>query len=52
MIKFKNMKNFWKNRLIKVLKILDRVVLYGDSNDKDRLGVITFNVDGIKFLIQ
>lgn len=38
-----------KNRLIKGLEDIDRVVLYGDSNDKDRLGVITFNVDGINF---
>lgn len=38
-----------KNRLIKGLEDMDRVVLYGDSNDKDRLGVITFNVDGINF---
>lgn len=38
-----------KNRLINGLEDIDRVVLYGDSSCKERLGVISFNVDGINF---
>lgn len=47
--KIQEHEEFLKNRLIKGLEDIDRVLLYGDSNDKDRLGVITFNVDGINF---
>lgn len=38
-----------KNKLINGLKSIDRVVLYGDPEYKERLGVVTFNVDGINF---
>lgn len=47
--KIQEHEEFLKNRLIKGLEDINRVVLYGDPNDKDRLGVIPFNVDGINF---
>jgi len=36
-----------KRKLLNGLSDLPGVVLYGDMNDKDRLGVIPFNVEGI-----
>lgn len=39
-----------KNYLIKEMKKIDRVILYGDTEyTDDRLGVITFNIQGIEF---
>ncbi len=38
-----------KNKLINGLKSIDRVVLYGDIEYEQRLGIVTFNVDGINF---
>lgn len=38
-----------KNRLISGLRDIDRVVLYGDPNCRERLGVVPFNIDGINF---
>lgn len=38
---------FLKDRLIKGLKDINKVILYGDPDYKYRLGVVTFNVDGI-----
>lgn len=36
-----------KQRLLKGLEHMPQVVLYGDSKEEDRLGVIAFNVKGI-----
>ncbi len=47
--KVKEHEDLLKDRLIKGLKDIDRVKLYGDLNCEDRLGVIPFNVDGINF---
>ncbi|MGL5641180.1 MAG: aminotransferase class V-fold PLP-dependent enzyme [Paraclostridium sp.] len=38
-----------KNRFISGIRDIDRVVLYGDPNCRERLGVIPFNIDGINF---
>ncbi len=36
-----------RNHLIKGLKTIDRTILYGDESDDERLGVVTFNIEGI-----
>lgn len=36
-----------KERLINGLSQIPKVILYGDENDKNRLGVISFNIEGI-----
>lgn len=38
-----------KNRLISGLRDIDRIVLYGDPNCRERLGVVPFNIGGINF---
>ena len=38
---------FLKNRMLKGLKDINKIILYGDPDYSERLGVVTFNVDGI-----
>lgn len=47
--KIQEHEEFLKNRLIQGLRDIDRVVLYGDCDYKERLGVVTFNVNGMSF---
>lgn len=52
-IGFDNIQNhefYIKNYLIKEMKKIDKVIIYGDTeNTDDRLGVISFNVEGMNY---